>query len=130
MVIRANAVIKFSELLQYFTSRQIYGRFMSGKANEEVLCMPAREYLPKSVDVCNLTLANGGMSWYCVKPKYKQLLCEDWTDVRNIKGGQNYINTAAESLLFGYVLLGFYITNTCTCSIHPILAHLSQRLTR
>ena len=57
------------------------GRYESGKLTEEVLCQPAREYFRPSQDVCNLTVANGGTSWYCEKPKNKFLLCEDWMSV-------------------------------------------------
>ena len=57
------------------------GRYESGETTEEVLCQPAREYFTPSQDVCNLTVANGGMSWYCEKPKNRNLLCKDWMSV-------------------------------------------------
>ena len=64
-----------------------------------MLCQPARKYFTHSADVCNFTLANGGMSWYCEKPKNKKLLCEDWTSVKGPNRVKSFIQTNAEGLL-------------------------------
>ena len=74
------------------------GRYESGEAKEVVLCHPAREYFPPSEELCNFTRENGGMSWYCEKPKDKQLLCEDWASIRGTPQAF-FLQTNAERLL-------------------------------
>ena len=65
--------------------------------SEEVLCHPAREYFRSSLSVCNLTMTNGGMSWFCARPKNKHILCDNWVDVSRM--GWDYIMNDAEKLL-------------------------------
>ena len=83
---------------KYFTARTILGRFEAGELAEEVVCQPARQYFRHSEEVCNLTVANGGMSWYCARPKNKQLLCEDWASV-TAPSGKNLLNDAEKEFI-------------------------------
>ncbi|KAL3862437.1 hypothetical protein ACJMK2_008403, partial [Sinanodonta woodiana] len=57
------------------------GKFKAGDVEEHIRCHPLARIL-KGRELCNLTLENGGLSWYCWKPSNIKLLCHDWVEVR------------------------------------------------
>ncbi|KAK7491976.1 hypothetical protein BaRGS_00016822 [Batillaria attramentaria] len=56
------------------------GAFVRGKDQQATLCMPVPA-IPGFPEVCNLTLKNGGLPWFCGKPSRGNLTCKDWTAV-------------------------------------------------
>ncbi|KAK3593272.1 hypothetical protein CHS0354_012366 [Potamilus streckersoni] len=56
------------------------GKFKAGDVEEDIRCHPLARML-KGRELCNLTLENGGLSWYCWKPSNIKLLCHDWVEV-------------------------------------------------
>ena len=79
--------------------KNINGLFDNGKIQEETICHPRREGLPQYQKICNFTMNNGGMSWYCGKPDNTTFLCEDWTSVRSNKSDLNHPFSDAEKSL-------------------------------
>ena len=82
-LIRAVVVAQY----EHKESTSIHGKFVTNKAEEETICHPKPEGLARYnyTEICNLTMDNGGMSWYCGKPSDQKLLCEDWTSIRSVR---------------------------------------------
>ena len=54
-------------------------------------------------EICNLTLDNGGMSWYCGKPKNRLLSCHDWSFTKYASPHPELPLTKVEEQIFKYV---------------------------
>ena len=85
-------------------TRTIDAIFMKGTEREDTTCHSERRWLTNYTDVCNLTLNNGGMSWYCGKPKNRLLSCMDWSFTKY--GSLPVLPlTVAENQIFKYVFV-------------------------
>ena len=86
--------------IQYENMNTEVAGFESGSIKEYTKCQPRRQWLPQYSSVCNLTMDNGGMSWYCGKPNNTKLLCEDWTYVTTTSPvGKKLMNDVEYTLL-------------------------------
>lgn len=81
------------------STRTIDAVFRNGKKEAATACHPVRSWLTEFKEVCNLTFTNGGMSWYCGKPR-NGLKCQDWSFTKYASTPPILPLTPAEHRLF------------------------------
>jgi hypothetical protein len=79
--------------------RVVLGRFRAGAVNEATTCNALPVLKTSHSEVCNLTAENTGMSFYCIKPKNINLLCNDWEEIKNEQPYPDLPLTNAEKTL-------------------------------
>ena len=93
-------------IIVFFIFEQIQGTriigavFVNGSNQEATSCHAERRWLQQYPDVCNLTRDNGGMSWYCGKPKNKRISCRNWSFSKYVSETPKLPLTKAEEQVF------------------------------
>ena len=93
--------------LQIPGTRGIAAVFKKGSHTEDTICHAERHWLTDYPDTCNLTRENGGMSWYCGKPKNRLLSCKDWSFTKYTSPKPVLPLTKAEEQMFKYVFVPY-----------------------
>ena len=108
--VRVNIAVQFAIYRAFYHIRSVLkstrpqrGVFNNGNDSEVTVCSPFKHipsYSNKSV--CDFTSRNGGLGWYCVKPRGKDLNCDDWSAVLDSGFVRDQpVTTAETNLVFG-----------------------------
>ncbi|KAL4222941.1 Neurexophilin and PC-esterase domain [Mactra antiquata] len=105
---------------EVLSTRNVYAKFQNGAYNEKSLCHPNRGRLlgaTRNAVLCNMTVINTGMPFYCVKPKRHNLTCEHWKLVSSKTPYPTLSFTKCESSLFKSIHTN--LTKTISVDIEP-----------
>ncbi|GFO31560.1 neurexophilin and pc-esterase domain family, member 3 [Plakobranchus ocellatus] len=93
-VLRAISFVKVAVRTTKFMAAGFFSEF----GNTATLCS-TYPYVPGGYDqLCDLSKSNGGMPWFCGKPRNSALSCNHWTHVTDIQFVQPLPLTKAEQL--------------------------------
>jgi hypothetical protein len=85
--------------MQVLAMVNIEARYEHENETEDALCHPDVNHLNVHThykEICNFTLLNSGLPWFCGKPENKNINCKDWKYSRHTYQDNTYLLNQCE----------------------------------